>query len=492
MALPTSWGWFDAWLGALLCGALPVAVAPGAAMGAAESHVRKLDALVERLEARHLVVPDSFRAAARELGAEHAATAAISGAELAATAPMGFTAPRSESDDVAFLQLTSGSTGLARAVKIRHSGAIHNASAIDEGIGAPIGAPTHDWMDSVVAWLPLHHDMGLLGCLFLAILDGCDLYLLEPTSFLARPKQWLTELGRHGKAYAPAPNFGFQLCLERLREKDLADLDLTSWQYAMAGAEMVRPEAVEGFCEFFAPCGFTPEKLRPCYGLAEGTLAVTIDVVGKGARTRPLPAGAGEGFGLSDVVCVGGPVRDTEIRVSDAAGNALGDGEIGEVRARGPGIFAGYYNDAEATAESLQDGWLLTGDLGFLHQGELYLTGRTKDILIVHGHNVMPHEIEWLADAVTGGGGAARSGAFSVARSAQGEEAVLVVEALDRDPEKLHEMAHEIRSRVGRTLSLPLADLVFVRRGKIPKTTSGKVQRQQLRTLYLDGRLQRL
>ncbi len=492
VALPTSWDWFDAWLGALLYGALPVAVAPGAAVGAAEAQLRKVDGLVERLGARYAVVGDSFRDAARELGAERAAAAAITAGELAGTAPRSFTPVEPEPDEVAFMQLTSGSTGLPRAVTIRHSGAVHNSFASDEAIGAPSGKPTHAWIDGMVSWLPLHHDMGLVGCFFLSAIAGYDLALLQPTSFLARPKQWLTELGRHGKVFSPSPNFGFQLCLERLKESDLGDLDLVPWRYAMTGAEMIRPETVAGFCELFARCGFTPEKLRPCYGLAEATLSVTFDTVGTGVRTRPLPAGAGEGLGLSDVVSVGRVIRDTELVVTDPAGHAVADGEIGEVRIKGPGVFAGYYNDPEATAEGLQDGWLLTGDLGFLHEGELYLTGRTKDLLILHGHNLMPHEIEWLAETVTGGGGAARSGAFSVARSAQGEEAILVVEALDRDPEKLREMGHEIRSRIGRTLSLPLADLVFVRRGKIPKTTSGKVQRRALRSLYLEGKLERL
>ena len=173
-------------------------------------------------------------------------------------------------------------------------------------------------------------------------------------------------------------------------------------------------------------------------------------------------------------------------------GSPRRDGEIGEVRVQGPSIFAGYYNDPEASAQCLQDGWLHTGDLGFLHDGELYLTGRVKDLIIVRGHNLMPHEIEWLAEEVTGGGGALRSGAFAVSHGASGEEAVLVVEAETRDRDRLEPLAEEIRSRVGRTLSLPLADLVFVRRGKIPKTTSGKVQRRQLRELYLRGEIERL
>ena len=375
---------------------------------------------------------------------------------------------------------------------IPHRAAIHNPLASDEAIGAPHGAPIHALAESMVSWLPLNHDMGLVGCLFLSILAGFDLWLLQPTAFLARPRLWLAELGRHGTAFAPAPNFGYQLCLERLKPGDREGLDLAPWHDAMTGAEMVRPETVEGFCEAFAPYGFRPEAFRPCYGLAEGTLAVTFDLEGRGMRTRPLPQGNGDGFGLSEVVCVGRPVRDTEVRVVGPDGRALPEGQIGEVRSRGPGVFVGYYNDPEGTAEGLRDGWLATGDLGFMAGGELYLTGRLKDILILRGHNLMPHEIEWLAESVTGGGGALRTGAFSVARGAAGEEPVVVVEATDRDPEKLGRLGHEIKSRIGRALSLPVADLVFVRRGRIPKTTSGKVQRRTLREKYLKRELDRL
>jgi acyl-CoA synthetase (AMP-forming)/AMP-acid ligase II len=316
---------------------------------------------------------------------------------------------------------------------------------------------------------------------------------MQPTTFLARPRLWLEHLGRHGTAFTPAPNFGYQLCVERLGRDDLAGIDLAPWQNAMTGAEMVRPETVQAFCDRFGPRGFRPEAFRPCYGLAEGTLAVTFDQAGLGMRTRPLPAGSDASLGIDEVVSVGTPIADTTVQITDPAGHAMPAGTVGEVWVRGPSIFAGYWHDAEATAKGLQNGWLVTGDLGFLdQQGELYLTGRRKDILVVRGHNIMPHELEWLAESVTGGGGGIRSGAFSITHGADGEQAVLVGEATTRDPEALAAMAHEIRSLVGRQVGLPLADLIFVRRGRLPKTTSGKVQRRQLRARYLEGTLDRL
>lgn len=492
IALPTSWEWLEAWFGAVLCGALPVAIARGAAMGAGEAHIRKVEGLIERLGARFVVVGERFRDEARPL-ASSIGERGITPEELASTAESTLTAPAPTAEDIAFLQLTSGSTGLPRAVQIRHRSAIHNAMACDTSIGHPHGAPTHLWADSMVSWLPLHHDMGLVGCLLLSLYGGLDLWLFQPSTFLARPLQWLKHLGEHGKAFTTAPNFGYQLCLERIPEAKRAGLDLSLWRDAMTGAEMIRPETVEGFCKAFGPHGFRPETFRPCFGLAEGTLAVTFDVEGKGMRTRPIPGGAADdarGFGLDEVVCVGRPVIDTEVVVAAPDGRPLPAGQIGEVRVQGPSVFAGYYGDPEATAEGLQDGWLCTGDLGFQHDGELYITGRTKDLLILRGHNLMPHELEWVAEGVTGGGGALRCGAFSVAQGGQGEEPVMVVEVETRDRERLPELDEAIRSRVGRTLSLTLADLVFVRRGKIPKTTSGKVQRRALRDLYLRRELE--
>ncbi len=492
VSLPTSWAFLDAWLGALLCGALPLAVAPGAALGAGASQIRKIEALVDRLDPRRVLVTAGFRRSAEAAEAARILAVATTPEEIAAQTSASSVLPTPEPSDIAFLQLTSGSTGHPRAVSIPHRAAVHNIMSSDQAIGAPQGSPAHEWAETMVAWLPLHHDMGLVGTLFQSIVGGLDLWLLPPGAFLARPRKWLEHLGQHGTAFAPAPNFGYQLCVERLDAASRVGLDLSNWRAAMTGAEMVRPETVAAFCEAFTPYGFRPEAIRPCYGMAEGTLALTFDIKGEGMRTRPLPQGADSSAGLNEIVCVGEPIADTEVHIVDAGGRPLADGEIGEVVVCGPSIFAGYFNDPEATAESLRDGRLWTGDLGFLHEGELYITGRLKDVLIVRGSNLMPHEIEWLAESVTGGGGALRTGAFSVARGAAGEEPVVVVEVNEREPEKLRAMGQEIRSNIGRTLSLPVADLVFVRRGRIPKTTSGKVQRRALRDQYLRGEIERL
>lgn len=494
VCLPTSWEWFEAWFGALLLGAWPLALAPPGPMGAPEATVDRLDRLVERLGLAPLVSTAALRDEAARLGARSLAAAALAVDDLTAGDPAGpFTAADPEPDEIAYLQLTSGSTGEPRAVMISHRAVLHNVWAADLSIGAPRGGPASSWVESMVAWLPLYHDMGLVGCVLLSLVNGYDLSLLQPRSFLARPSLWLEELGRRGPAITAVPNFGLQLCLERLDDGGLEGLDLSAVGGVMVGAEMVRPETTEAFAAAFGRRGFAAEAIRPCYGLAEATLAVTFDLEGRGVRTREAPGSADPAATSGRVVCLGRPIEDTSVRVAGPDGAARPAGEEGEVWVRGPGVFSGYYRDPEATAEALRDGWLATGDLGFLAGGELYLTGRLKDLLIIRGQNLMPHELEWIAEAAAGGGGAARAGAFSVDRGAHGEGAVVVLEVDRREgAEVLADLDREVRLRVAHTLALPLTDLVFVRRGQVPKTTSGKVQRRELRRRYLAGELERL
>lgn len=492
VCLPTSLAWLETWFGALLLGAWPAAFAPSAAVGSATAQLERLDGLLEHLGVRHACCGEAFRARAAEHGARRTVSAAITSEKLASTAPAASVEEaRPDPDAVAYLQLTSGSTGRPRAVMVTHRGALHNTCAIDEAIGEPYGAPAGEWADAMVSWLPLHHDMGLVGCVFHALVGGFDLHLLPPRAFLARPRLWLDNLARQGATICPAPNFGYQLCTERISEEERDGLDLSRWRAAMVGAEMIRPETVEAFTRAFERCGLGRGVLRACYGLAEATLAVTVDRRRDGVRTLPAPGGGDADHG-ERVASVGTPVADTELRVIAPDGTPMPDAQVGEVRVRGPGVSPGYYNDAEATAETLDDGWLRTGDLGFLAAGDLYLTGRLKDVLIIRGENVMPHELEWAAERVVGGGASFRCGAFSVARGAQGEQAVLVVETDAGDPATLAGRDREVRVALGRSLSLPLADLVFVRRGQIPKTTSGKVQRAELRRRYVAGELERL
>jgi acyl-CoA synthetase (AMP-forming)/AMP-acid ligase II len=493
VCLHTSWPALEAWFGALFRGAWPVMLVPGGGLGALEAQVPRVEGVCELLDARCLVCESSFRDELARQGARRAAAVSVTPEELAASSvAAALPDPQAEPEEMAFMQLTSGSTGRPRAVMISHRGAVHNPIAIGEAVSAARQAgPVSDWARAVACWVPLYHDMGLVGCLLFSIAHRLDLWLMRPETFLTRPRLWLELLGRGGPNLAPAPNFAYQFCVERVAPAELTGADLGRWAAAMCGAEMIRPETVRAFCGAFAQAGFDPRSLRPCYGLAEGTLAVTFDRQG-GARMRTAPQGADAGFGLSEVVSTGPPLAGMEIRITAPDGTILPEGVIGEVQMRGPSVCLGYFNDEPANAEAFQGGWFRTGDLGFVEAGELYLTGRLKDLLIIHGQNLMPHEVEWIAEAVRGSGGTERAAAFSVARGPGGEEAVLVMEVLQETPEQLRRLGHEIRVRLGHELKLPLADLVFVQRGRLPKTTSGKVQRGELRRRYLEGRMERL
>lgn len=484
VALPSTLDWFSTWFGAVRLGALPVAMT---ALAADEGTLprRRLDAVIERLSPKLVVGNEALLAAVPQ------GVLALTPSVLMAGSAASWSAPTPAPTDTAFLQLTSGSTGVPRAVEISHRAVVHNVFALDDAVAAPFGKPQREAIDAWASWTPLNHDMGLNSTLSL-MFNGIDLWLSPPQAFLGRPRNWLDLLGTKGNSVSTAPNFGYQLCVERLAGTDLKGLDLSRWRVAFSAAEMIRTDTIDAFVDTFSTCGFRREAFRPGYGLAEATLVVSSDRAGNGPRTLPMPSGAGTGLGLSDVVSTGPPVMDTEIRIVLPDGSSAPECTVGEVRVKGPGIFSGYYNDPEATAAALEDGWLRTGDLGFMEAGELFLVGRDKDVLIVRGQNIMPHELEWLAESVTGGGGMSRAAAFSVARGPQGEEIVVALEVNEREEGGLQKIADEVRSRIGRELGLPLADLVLVRRGQLPRTTSGKVRRDELRSRYLDRSLQRL
>ena len=501
VCLPTSWEFLETWFGALLLGAYPVAIAPPGALGSPRAQVTKALRVAEAIEASLLVgtrmlIDEAEAVRIEESESSVAATPATP--VTPATSPetqlididhlgrmrpetSGFETPSRNLGDTAFLQLTSGSTGLPRAVEITHGGAIHNALAIETAMSRPHGAR----IGHVVSWLPLYHDMGLIGCVFSSLVNGIDLDLIGPRTFLARPWIWLEVISRRERVFSPAPNFAYQLCVERVPDNRFEQLDLSRWRDATSGSEMVRPETVEAFCERFAVCGFRPESLRPSYGLAEATLGVSLDSGGRGTHSLPMP---GED-GSSQVVSTGTALPDNELRIVDDDDRDLAAGEIGTVLVRSPSLMKGYYREPEATAEVIRNGWLDTGDLGFLDEaGELYLTGRTKEILILNGQNLMPHELEWHAEEEIGGGGSLRCGAFSV-DAPHGEQPVLVVETTSNASNELAEAADRIRARLGRSLSLPLDELVFVKRGSIPRTSSGKIMRTALRQLYVSDEL---
>ena len=493
LCLNTTWEFVFAWLGAICMGAHPAAIAP--AVGGLKGSSRfsdRLEKFRSVIGATRLLISERMALDLREADPQGLGLISLTLLELQAKSDTNTSLIQADADDLAFLQFTSGSTGMPRAVQIHHGMAMHNAFAINEGIGYRYERPADEWVELHNSWLPMHHDMGLIGCLLLAIANGIELSLMNPSTFLARPLRYL-EAAHEQRALLSGPNFGYQFCVDRLSRDDLKGLDLSQVGVAMTGSEMIRPETMEAFCELVAETGFTPDKIMPCYGMAEATLAVTFDGKGEGVRTAKVPAVSDYVTESQEVVCVGVAVPDTEVAIVDASGRTLAENELGEIQVRGPAVFKGYFENEEATRASMRDEWLRTGDLGFILDGELYIAGRSKEILVIRGDNVMPHEIEWLAEEARGESqGAERVAAFSVAKENSGEEIALVVETYLTEPEELQRLDHAIRSRIGRGMSLPVADLAFVRRGRIPRTSSGKIQRGKMKQEYLEGNVERL
>lgn len=493
VSLPTSWELLEIWLGCVYLGALPAAIAPPiSGLGPTSnfherlerfrsvisaSHILSTDGLVEYIQGKQIVTLTPICASATEL--------------LGRECELIGDFVEVKQSDLAFLQFTSGSTGMPRAVKISHRAIIHNVFSLDACCGGPYSARSADWNEALLSWLPLNHDMGLIG-VFFGIGTGMDILLMNPSTFLARPFKWL-EAGSGRRFVSPAPTFGYQFCVERIKDAQLEGMDLSAPKRFCIGSEMVRPDTMAAFLKKMEPTGLKAEHFLPCYGMAETTLGLTFDQTGNGIRVSAPDEEQG-GQPVEPVVCCGTPVPDTSVRVVDVADEAtvLPEGKLGAIQAKGPSLFMGYYENEEATQTSMIDGWLKTGDLGFIRGGELYIVGRAKEVLIIRGENIMPHDIEWQVEEVRGRGGAERSGAFSVLDKQNGEEPVLVVETSLTDSVAIEELAEKIRSRIGRVMSLVLADLVFIRRGQLPKTTSGKIQRGRLKEDYLQGKIDRL
>lgn len=387
------------------------------------------------------------------------------------------TAQSPRPEDLAFLQYTSGSTGGAKGVMISHANLSANLRAMSDTFGVD---------DSAVAatWLPLFHDMGLVTMLT-AIHAGRSCVLMPPQAFLQSPLRWLDVISRYRVTFSGAPNFAFDRCVSRLADRPAAetDLDLRSWRAAFCGAEPVRWRTMRAFATAFAPVGLDPCALTPCYGLAEATLLVA---------STPLDAPPSVDQD-GRVVC--GTPRGCEVRIVDGAtGREAPDGQAGEVWVRGASVARGYWNAPDATAAvfnaelaGLGGGFLRTGDQGYVGDGGLYLCGRLKDILLHRGVNIDPDDVERAAAAASAAL-SATGAAFPV--EIDDEERVVLVHEIDRRAfaqADLSALADAVAEAVAAETGLSLYDLVFVRPGAIPRTTSGKVQRRRCREVYLMG-----
>ncbi|WP_416422486.1 amino acid adenylation domain-containing protein [Pseudomonas sp. App30] len=401
--------------------------------------------------------------------------------------------PLLAADDIAFLQYTSGSTSRPKGVQVSHGNLVANERLIAHGFG--INA-----QDTLVSWLPLYHDMGLIGGLLQPIYSGVPCVLMSPRHFLERPVRWLQAMTRYQGTLSGGPDFAYRLCTERVADAALAQLDLRHWQLAYSGSEPIRRETLQGFAQRFAPCGFQERAYFACYGLAEATLFVTGSQRGQGIAVdefdsqaladNRLQAGLG-----SPLVDCGSAQPGHAVRICDPQhGQPLADGQVGEIWASGPSIAKGYWRNPEASAQAFvqADGqaWLRTGDLGSLVQGQLRVTGRLKDMLIVRGQNLYPQDLERAVETHVAAVRQGRVGVFAIEH--QGREAIGVAAEIGRGTQNkisAQALAEAIRLAVAQVCQEAPAVVALLNPGALPKTSSGKLQRSACRAMLQDGSL---
>jgi 1-acyl-sn-glycerol-3-phosphate acyltransferase len=492
--LPTGESFFPVFFGILLAGAVPVPIYPPVRRDRLTEYVERQLGILSNAGAALLVtfseaerVAGLLRPRVASLRGVIAADHLVGGPELVATPRFDPTAP-------ALIQYTSGSTGDPKGVLLSHANLLANIRALGQAVDL---RPD----DVCVSWLPLYHDMGLIGCWLGALYHGIPAVIMSPLAFLSRPSRWLRALHRHRGTLSAAPNFAFDLCVKKIPDEEIAGLDLSGWRLAMNGSEAVSAETIERFSHRFAPYGFRPEAMCPVYGLAECSVGLTVSPPGRGPRVDTLAREVFErdrravhsrpGEPALEFVSCGRPLPGHPVRIVDAHGVPVGERIEGRVHFRGPSVTSGYFRNPDATTAALHDGWMDSGDLGYLANGELYITGRQKDIIIKAGRNLYPQTIEDLVGTLPG----IRQGcvaAFGVNDPAIGTERLVVVaETHDPTPAGRDALRAAVAGRVVDALGVPPDTVVITSPGTVAKTSSGKIRRGATRSAYLGGTLGR-
>ena len=479
-------GFVAAFLGAQEAGLLAVPCPPPEPLESARRVAQRVTEILSQCRARALLNP-----APASVDAELGPALAQAGIEVLASPEPGAIDPAeagAESADrfpLAYCQFTSGSGGRAKGVLLT-----------DESVAANIRAMVEAYRissdDVLVTWLPLFHDMGLVGYILMPLVLGCAGHVMSPLAFIARPASWLSLISRVRGTMGGAPNFAYALCARKVSDEERAGLDLSSWRVACNGSEPVTRSAVDAFVRRFTPCGFRPQAMLPCYGLAEDTLCATSRRPGEGARFEEVMREGLEREGVawpeapgSIVTSLGRPLPGHQIVVLDGDGRPLADRQVGEIAIRGESVMHGYLPGTEGDVALTPDGRLLTGDLGYVADGEIFVVGRKKDLIICAGRNYPPGDLEEAAASIPG----VRPGR-AVAFSVPGEESERVVLAVERREEWAGDsgaLKAAIRNAVFTAMRLTPDEILLLPRNTLPLTSSGKVMRPEARRLYLLG-----
>lgn len=487
---PTGREFFDAFFGILLAGAVPVPLYPPVRLGRLDEYHARTAAMLRAADAR-LVLAD--RRVRRILGRTIAAARPPLGCLALRSLPRATARPVAvEPSALALVQFSSGTTVDPKPVALSHRAVLAHVRTLNR-----FWPDTAELTQSGVSWLPLYHDMGLIGCVFPALERPAVLTLLAPEVFVVRPAVWLRALSRYRATISVAPNFAYGLCVDKIRDEELEGVDLSAWRVALNGAEPVAPSVLRAFQERFARWGFRPEALTPVYGLSEATLGVTFSALDRPFRSQRFDRDllAAEGRAKQDaagieLVSVGRPLPGIDVEIRDGTGRALSADRVGRVLARGPSIMEGYLGRPEATARALEDGWLDTGDLGFVHDGELFLTGRAKDVVILRGRNYLPVEIEHAVEDVAGFRRGCAVAVSWLPEGAPGERLLLFVEhRQDATATAITGLPAACVEAVLAATGLKPDEVVVLEPGTLPRTSSGKLRRQATLERHLAGEL---
>ena len=479
--LPTGQPFMDAFFGIQLAGAVPVPMYPPVRLGRLDEYFKRTSAMLVASEAVGLITDGRIR---RLLGKAmldaRPRLGLLDAGQLLKVGDSTRPRPSIGPDDPAMIQFSSGTTRAPKGVELTHRQVLANVSVIADHL-----PPETDVPNAGVTWLPLYHDMGLIGCVCVAVCEGRDLALIPPERFLMRPALWLRAISRHRAVISPAPNFAYGRCVQKIDDAEMEGVDLSCWRFALNGAEPISPTVLEAFRTRFAQWGLRADALTPVYGLAEAALAVTFSetkgpFVARSFDRDGLTAGRGVPGEGPRLVSVGRALPGFTIELRDEAGTVVEEGTIARVWVEGPSVMNGYIGGVE---NAVKDGWLDTGDLGFIHDGELYITGRAKDVLVYRGKNHAPQDIEFACDSVEG----VRTGcSIAVADIGEGGETLIVfVEARHAT----QAMAAGCRDAIRAAVGLEVHEVIVLEPGTLPRTSSGKLRRAEALTRWRAGTL---